>query len=58
MGPTRSSLGGFVVPGSVRGDTGASGSVKNQPGGCRIPIMATEGLGVGWDQQDVAGDVL
>ena len=58
QGPTRSCWGRFLVSGSVRGDIGASWSVKSQPGVYRNPIMAREGLGVEWDQQDVAREVL
>ena len=56
--PTRGSWGRFVLPQSVRRDTGASGRVKNQQGVCRIPIIAREGLGVCRDQQEVAWDIL
>ena len=56
QGPTRNSLGCFVMLGSVRGSTEASESVKNQPGVYRIPIMAREDLVVVWVQHEVAGD--
>ena len=41
--------------GSVRGGTGASWSVKNHLGVCRISIIARDGLEVSRDQKEVAG---
>ena len=40
-----------------RDNIGASGSVKNQPGVFRIPIVARGGFGVCRGQQEVALDV-